>query len=158
MTSENWHRRGCEYEIFIASHIDKEYLYENYIATKILMKNMTKKQRGDWLAKWLMLGFMDVMWPRVSRLNVGLVVSEIFELLNVLDSLPTPPIPIVCVVLTLFKQECWWGIIAHPYPSFNFNGSLVKQPLKLWHGRVPWCTLPCKNIKPLVKVTLNLKT
>ena len=57
------------------------------------MTNMSKKQRGDWLAKWLMLGFMDVMWPRVSRLNVGLVVSEIFVLQNVLDSLPTPPIP-----------------------------------------------------------------
>ena len=62
-----WHRRGYENKRFIASCADKEYMYGNYISTKKLKTIMTAKREGDWLVKWLMLGFMNLGRPTVSR-------------------------------------------------------------------------------------------
>ena len=63
----SWYRRGYAHEIFFGSCTDKEYT-ETTLQKERLMTNMTKKGRGDWLAKWLIiLRFMDLGRPMVSR-------------------------------------------------------------------------------------------
>ena len=56
-------------KILFASCTDKEYMYGHYIAT---MTNTTKKWRGDCLANWLLLGFMD-HGRRFSRHSTSVV-------------------------------------------------------------------------------------
>ena len=74
---DSWHRRWYEHEIFIVSCTDNEYMYENYIATKKLMTNMTEKRRGEWLTERLLLGFMDLRRPRVSRHSTSVLFNYV---------------------------------------------------------------------------------
>ena len=56
---EPWHGRWCEYEIFIASCTDNIYDLEN-----------ERWLLGTWL---IMLGFMDLGWPRVYRRSTSVL-------------------------------------------------------------------------------------
>ena len=58
---EPWHGRWCEYEIFIASCTDNIYDLEN-----------ERWLLGTWL---IMLGFMDLGWPRVYRRSTSVLLS-----------------------------------------------------------------------------------
>ena len=58
---EPWHGRWCEYEIFIASCTDNIYDLEN-----------ERWLLGTWL---IMLGFMDLGWPRVYRRSTSVLLT-----------------------------------------------------------------------------------
>ena len=121
----------------------------NCIATKKPMMNMTKRQRGDWPAKWLMLGFMDLRRAMVSRrsTSVFLYLLESFisdrtkrcffykwkEKANAGISLSSEIYIYVCVCIydvqssTYIKQPCftyvkeYWQFIIVCYMCIIYN-------------------------------------
>ena len=77
---DNWNQKGYEYEIFIASCTDKEYIYRSHIATNKLTTSMTTNQSSDWLGSgwcwdlWI-LGSRGFFWVQLQSSFSKLIVT-----------------------------------------------------------------------------------
>ena len=82
--------------------IQHNWLCPNY--KFVGMTNVTKKQRGDWLAKWLMLGFMDLRWPRVCWHSMSVLDFAHCVLFG--PDMASHVFNIPCINLDLFTIDC----------------------------------------------------
>ena len=90
--SLNCYAKNSTYTVFYISstwdwlHHISQFLFMKCLKKKKVFKIFKSWQVCDWLAKWIiMLGFMDLRWPRVfRRFSVGLVNSKHLQLENII--------------------------------------------------------------------------
>ena len=104
---------------------------------KLAFKIFKIWQVCDWLAKWIiMLGFMNLRWPRVfRRSNVGLVIwwqSEIIWFVSNIKTLAIYP----CPAKDGFLQMCVKSIIATnvAVPTLSDNAPTVAMLVYMKHN------------------------